>query len=110
MASNQEADYIHDLQEQIDSLKDNLTYVQDNINESQSSIMQMEEAKVSQCSPKWEEPRWVSIIQVGGAQVTQHKAKRREKCTSEQSRGKQPSWVSLIQVGGSKLSEESWMI
>ena len=47
VAANQEADYIHDLQEQIESLKDNVTFVQDNINESQSSIMQIEEVKVS---------------------------------------------------------------
>ena len=47
-ASNEEQDEetVTELAEQIDTLRANITYVQDNIADCQSSIMQMEEAKV----------------------------------------------------------------
>jgi outer membrane phospholipase A len=44
--SSGQKEVVTELQEQIESLKANLTYVQDNINECQSSIMQYEETKV----------------------------------------------------------------
>jgi len=43
----QDADTLRDIGDQIETLKANISYIQDNINDCQSNIMQMEESKVS---------------------------------------------------------------
>ena len=63
VAENRPEEIVADLEEQMESLRDNVAYVQENINECQMNIVQMEESKVGQgqcqgqCQNMWEKPK-----------------------------------------------------
>jgi Mg2+ and Co2+ transporter CorA len=46
LMSRQDASVIHDLEDQIESMRANIDYIQERIAESQTNIMQIEDSKV----------------------------------------------------------------